>query len=150
MTRLRERQESNDSQVSPTDERGRSSTGGRLFRLGRALFGSVLAFMAVDNLRDLEARLQYAESKGAPKPDVTVPAASTGLLLGGVGVTVWRVPRLAGAAIATFYASVTPVMHDFWNSDDPDERQQELLHFLKNSALLGTGLVVMTYGRRRG
>lgn len=54
------------------------------------------------------------------------------------------------ASIATFFASVTPVMHDFWNSDDPDERQQELLHFPKNSALLGAGLVVVTYGRRRG
>lgn len=119
-----------------------------LFRLGRALFGGVLAFMAFDNITNLEERIGYAESKGAPYPEVSVPTASGGLLLGGIGVALWRLPSAAAAAVAWFFVSVTPVMHDFWAVDDPEQKQQQLLHFLKNTALLGAALTFVRLGRR--
>lgn len=119
-----------------------------LFRVSRAVFGGVLAFTAVDNLLNLEERVQYAESKGAPAPDVTVPAMSGGLLLGGLGVTLWRLPSAAAALVAWFFVSVTPIMHDFWNLDDPEEKQQQLIHFLKNTALFGAALAFLKFGRR--
>ena len=120
----------------------------RLFRLGRVLFGGVLAYMALDNIRNLDERIQYAESKGAPFPDRSVPAVSVSLLLGSIGVALWRLPSLAAAAVAWFFVSVTPVMHDFWNLDDPEQRQQQLLHFLKNTALLGAALAFIRIARR--
>ncbi|MGQ3413202.1 DoxX family membrane protein [Natrinema sp. LN54] len=116
------------------------------FRLGRVLFGAVLAFMAMDNLRNLEARIQYAESKNAPIPSLSVPATSGGLLFGGLGVALWRVPAASAAAVAGFFAGATPVMHDFWTVDDPELRQQEFFHFAKNSALLGAALVFVKLG----
>ena len=119
-----------------------------LFRVSRVLFGGILAFMAMDNLRNLDERVQYAESKGAPRPNLAVPSISAGLLLGGVGVTLWRLPSLAAAAVASFFASVTPVMHDFWNHEDPERQQEELIHFLKNTALLGATLAFLKLGRR--
>lgn len=119
-----------------------------LFDAGRALFGGILAFMAVDNLRNLEGRVEYAEAKDAPAADRTVPGVSAGLLAGGIGVALWRLPALSAAAIAGFFASVTPVMHDFWNAEDAEERQQELVHFLKNSALFGAGLAFLHLARR--
>lgn len=108
----------------------------------------MLAFLAIDNLRNAEGRIQYAESKGAPLPDITVPLTSAGLLLGSVGVALWRLPSLAAAAITGFFVSVTPVMHDFWNIDDPEQKQQELQQFLKNTALAGAALAIMRYARR--
>lgn len=119
----------------------------RLYRAGRRLFGGVLAYMAIDNLRNLEERIGYAEHKGAPRPNVTVPGISVSLLLGSVGVALWRLPTAAAAAIATFFASVTPVMHDFWSKDDPQERQSETIHFLKNLALLGASLAFVAVGQ---
>ncbi|QCS42547.1 DoxX family membrane protein [Natrinema versiforme] len=115
-------------------------------RLGRVLFGAVLAFMAMDNLRNLEARIQYAESKNAPIPSLSVPATSGGLLFGGLGVALWRVPAASAAAVAGFFAGATPVMHDFWTVDDPELRQQEFFHFAKNAALLGAALVFVKLG----
>lgn len=129
------------------DERPVAST--PLFRLGRALFGGILALTALDNLRDLDARIAYAESKGAPAPELSVPALSVGLLLGSVGVALWRLPSAAAALVAWFLASVTPVMHDFWNVEDPEERQQQLIQFLKNTALFGAALAFLRVGRRR-
>ncbi|GAB3677057.1 DoxX family protein [Halopiger thermotolerans] len=120
-----------------------------LFRLGRAIFGGILAFTAADNLRNLEERVQYADAKDAPAPERSVPAISTALLAGGLGVALWRRPAAGAAAIAGFLAGTTPVMHDFWNADDETEKQQELTHFLKNGALFGAALAFMTQGRRR-
>ena len=128
------------------DERSVAKT--PLFRLGRAIFGGILAFLALDNLRNLEGRIQYAESKGAPFPKLSVPTISTGLLLGSVGVALWRIPSASAAAVAWFFGAVTPVMHDFWNADDPEVRQQEFLHFVKNSALFGAALVFLKVGQR--
>lgn len=119
-----------------------------VFRLGRALFGGILAFNAVDNLRNLEGRIAYAEAKNTPKPDLSVPAISGGLLLGGLGVVFWRAPAAAAAAIASFLIGVTPVMHDFWNVDDPEQKQQEMINFLKNTALLGAALAFFKIGQR--
>lgn len=125
------------------DETGEKQTDSAAFRLARFLFGGVLALTAVDNFRDLEGSVAYAESKGAPKAEASVPAVSGALLFGGTGIALWKLPRLAAGAVATFLASITPVMHDFWAVDDEDEREQQQIHFLKNAAMLGGALAFL-------
>jgi putative oxidoreductase len=152
-SRLTSRSDSDDEPVQRTETvsepaDGRSVTDTPTFRLGRILFGGVLAFNAIDNLRNLEERIGYAEFKGAPEPDRTVPAASVGLLLGGLGVVLWKLPAAAALGIAGFLAGTTPVMHDFWNQDDPEDRQQEQIQFLKNTALFGAALAFARVARR--
>jgi putative oxidoreductase len=118
---------------------------GRLSTIGRALFGGVLAFNAIDNLRDIEGMAAYADAKGVPAADRLVPLSSAMLLFGGVATAFGRVPRLAGGAIAAFLVGVTPTMHDFWNQDD-DQREAEVIQFLKNTALLGGALFFLARG----
>ncbi len=130
----------------PADDESVTDT--HTFRLGRVLFGGVLAFNAIDNLRNLEERIGYAEFKGAPEPDRTVPAASVGLLLGGLGVVFWKLPAAAALGIAGFLAGTTPVMHDFWNQDDEESKQQEQIQFMKNTALFGAALAFARVARR--
>ena len=142
---FRNRDRSDDAQTS-TNKGTIIDT--NLFRIGRLLFGGVLAFMAVDNLRELDERIQYAEAKNAPLPEITVPAVSGGLLFGGIGVALWRIPSAAATAIIWFFVSVTPAMHDFWNVDDPEQKQQEIFHFLKNTAILGAALAFLKLARR--
>ncbi|MFC4449289.1 DoxX family protein [Halorussus aquaticus] len=121
-------------------------TGSTSFKLARLLFGGVLAFMAVDNFRNLEETVGYAESKGAPMAETTVPAITGSLLFGGLGIALWKLPRLAAGAVATFFVGITPVMHDFWTIDDEEQKQQQMIHFLKNLALLGGALAFLRVG----
>ncbi|THE63550.1 DoxX family protein [Salinadaptatus halalkaliphilus] len=142
-----------ESEAERADTTGRDGTDSAVtetpaFRLGRILFGGVLAFNALDNLRNLEGRIAYAEAKGAPEPEIAVPAISVSLLAGGIGVALWRLPASAAGAVASFLIGVTPMMHDFWNADDPEEKQNELIHFLKNTALLGAALALLKVGQR--
>ncbi|RDI71838.1 DoxX family protein [Halopelagius longus] len=121
--------------MSETD----SQTRGAPSRLGRLLFASGLATLALRNLTNLEGRIAYADAKGVPEADKLVPAAS-GLLFGGsIGIGLWKFPRLASASVATFLAGVTPVMHDFWAVDE-ESRGEELTSFLQNMTLLGAAI----------
>ncbi|SNZ12769.1 DoxX protein [Natronoarchaeum philippinense] len=108
-------------------------------RLGRLLFASGLAALALRNLTNLDGRIAYADAKGVPLPDKLVPASS-GLLLGGsIGIGLWKLPKLAAGSIAAFFVGVTPLMHDFWAVDE-DSRSEELTSFLQNLTLLGAAI----------
>lgn len=113
--------------------------------LARVLFGGVLALVATDNRRNLEGRIQYAETKDVPVPSPSVPGSNGGLPFGSVGIALWHAPAVA--AVSGFFVGVTPLMHDFWTVDDPDERQQQVIEFSKNTALLGAALAVLQLGR---
>ncbi|WP_071391204.1 DoxX family protein [Haloprofundus marisrubri] len=116
-----------------------------VFVLGRTIFGGLLAYMGVKNLQNLSGRIAYAEAKEIPNPKVLVPASSGALIAGGVGIALWKYPRLAAAGVATFLAGVTPTMHDFWNMEDED-RMNERNAFLKNAALFGAALALLGSG----
>jgi uncharacterized membrane protein YphA (DoxX/SURF4 family) len=128
-----------DGSSAATDTSGRDPPS----LLGRLLFGGVLAFMAVDNFRALEERIGYADAKGVPEADTLVPFTSGMLLVGSLGVTLWRLPRIATGAVAGFLAGVTPVMHDFWTVDDEGQRQTEQFQFFKNVAMLGAAVAFL-------
>ncbi|WP_126664872.1 DoxX family protein [Haloterrigena salifodinae] len=107
--------------------------------LGRLLFGSGLAALALRNLTNLDGRIAYAEAKDVPLADKLVPTSS-GLLLGGsLGIGLWKLPKLSTASIATFFIGVTPVMHDFWAVDE-ESYDEELTSFLQNLVLLGAAI----------
>ena len=136
-------QNAQESQTEETPPKTHSTT----FKLARVLFGGLLAFMAINNFRNLDEMIGYAESKGAPNPEITVPFISGSLLFGGLGIAAWKFPRLAAGAAASFLASVTPAMHDFWAIDDEEQKQQERIQFLKNAALFGGALAFLRIGQ---
>jgi uncharacterized membrane protein YphA (DoxX/SURF4 family) len=113
-----------------------------LSRLGRIALGFGLALQASEDFRDMEDTIDYAESAGVPMPDVLAPLASGTMVAAGLGIAVWRLPRLATSAAATFLTVVTATMHDFWNADE-DDRSGERLAFFGNLAMLGGVLVFL-------
>ncbi|PHQ38932.1 DoxX family protein [Halorubrum persicum] len=106
---------------------------------GRLLFGSGLAVLALRNFEDLDGRIAYADAKGVPFAEKSVPAASALLLGGGLGMATRKLPKLSAASVAAFFIGVTPVMHDFWAADD-EARGEELTSFLQNLTLLGAAI----------
>jgi uncharacterized membrane protein YphA (DoxX/SURF4 family) len=112
------------------------------FKLGRFLFGLAMALQASEDFRDMDDTIEYAESAGVPLPDLLAPTASGMMLVGGLGVAFWRLPRIATGAVTSFLAVVTLTMHDFWNAD-PDDRGGERLAFFGNLAMFGGALVFL-------
>ena len=110
--------------------------------IGRVLLGLGLALQASEDFRDMDDTVEYAESAGVPMPDVAAPFASGMMLVAGVGIALWRLPKLATGAAASFLAIVTLTMHDFWNAD-PDDRDGERLAFFGNLAMFGAVVVFL-------
>ena len=113
------------------------------FVAGRLLFGGYFLYSGINHFKNREMLAQYTGSKGVSMPDVAVTATGAALVLGGASLILGIQPKLGVAAIAGFLAGVTPIMHDFWRVEDPNQRMNEMVHFSKNVALLGAALALL-------
>src|SRR5215471_8709873 len=85
----------------------------------------------------------YAGSKGVLNPDVSVMLAGIPLVIGGASLLLGIKFKVGAAAIIGFLAGVSPVMHDFWHNQDFNERQTNMINFMKNAVLAGGALALM-------
>jgi putative oxidoreductase len=123
-------------------ERSDTVTKSTGFRVARLIYGGLLTYMGISGLRNIEAQAGYAEAKGVPMPEASVVASHWLLVVGGVGISLWKLPGLAASAAISFLIGVTPFTHDFWNQEG-QERQNEENHFLKNAAMLGAAFAFL-------
>jgi len=114
-----------------------------LFMLGRAIFGGFFLYNGINHLQHTDQMASYAAAKGVGSPDEAVQASGALLLAGGVGVLTGLKPKLGLAAIIGFLIPVSLQMHRFWDEQDPMARQNEMVHFMKNMALVGAALAMM-------
>jgi putative oxidoreductase len=114
-----------------------------LFMLGRAIFGGFFLYNGINHLQHTDQMAPYAAAKGVPSPDEAVQASGALLLAGGLGVLTGLKPKLGLAAIIGFLIPVSLQMHRFWDEQDPMARQNEMVHFMKNMALVGAALAMM-------
>ncbi|HEY4677454.1 MAG TPA: DoxX family protein [Candidatus Angelobacter sp.] len=113
------------------------------FLIGRLMFGGFFLYNGINHLKQRKQMGQYAESKNVPMAEAAVAATGVVLIAGGMSILLGVKPKLGTAAIAGFLAGVSPVMHNFWNMQDPQQRMNEMIHFSKNMALLGSALALM-------
>lgn len=109
---------------------------GVVFLFARLLFAVPLGIMALNHWRDMEQTINYADAMDVPEAEQVVPAAVGMLSFGSLGIALWRLPTLASGAVAAYLIGVTPQMHRFWEVDE-EEKQSEMINFLKNVTLLG-------------
>jgi putative oxidoreductase len=83
----------------------------------------------------------------APKaflgPDLAVRATGAVLIGGGTSILLGVKPKVGAAAIMGFLGSVSPVMHDFWKQEAPEQRMHDMINFTKNLALAGAAAALM-------
>lgn len=113
------------------------------FLIGRILFGGFFIYSGINHLRDREKMAPYTASKGVPAPELAVTLSAVPLIAGGASLLLGIKPKMGALAIAGFLAAVSPVMHDFWRSEDPEQRQNDMISFLKNVALAGGAVALM-------
>lgn len=113
------------------------------FLIGRLLFGGFFLYNGIHHFVDHKMLTDYTASKNVPMPNVAVAATGTALVLGGASILAGVKPRLGTLAVIGFLAGVSPVMHNFWRMEDPQERMNQMVNFSKNMALLGGALALM-------
>lgn len=113
------------------------------FLTGRILFGGFFLYNGINHLVKANSMAPYVESKGVPAPKAAVELSAIPLIAGGASLLLGVKPKLGALAILGFLAGVSPVMHDFWHHDDPEEKMNEIINFMKNMALAGGALALM-------
>jgi len=114
-----------------------------VFLVGRIIFGGFFLYSGLHHFQEKKQLAQYAAAKNVPMPDVAVTISGALLMLGGASVLLGVKPKVGTLAIMAFLAGVSPVMHDFWKSEDATRRQNDMVHFMKNIAMLGGAMALM-------
>jgi putative oxidoreductase len=114
------------------------------FVIGRMIFGGLFLTAGINHLRHRKEMKPYVESKGLPAPQLMVTLSAVPLLVGGTSLILGIKPKLGALAVLGFLAGVSPLMHDFWSSKNPQERQQSMADFMKNIGLAGAALALMS------
>jgi putative oxidoreductase len=110
--------------------------------IGRLVFGGYFLYSGIHHFLEKDKLTQYAGAKKVPAPDLAVTATGLALILGGTSILLNVKPQIGGMLIAAFLAGVSPAMHDFWRHQDPNQRMNDMTHFMKNIALLGAALAL--------
>lgn len=113
------------------------------FLIGRLVFGGFFLYNGINHLKERKSLAQYAQTKNVPLANAVVAGTGLVLIAGGTSILLGVKPKLGTAAIAGFLACVSPVMHDFWRINEPNQRMNEMINFSKNMALLGSALALM-------
>jgi putative oxidoreductase len=88
--------------------------------------------------------------QGAPLPELTVPLTGIAIAAAGVLIVIGLWVDLAALVIAAFLLSTAYFMHAFWKVADPQEKQMEQVHFMKDVALAGAALALFSLFQQFG
>ncbi|MGW3589101.1 DoxX family protein [Streptomyces fungicidicus] len=119
--------------------------------LGRPMLASMFVAGGLDAVRNPQNVAPLAESVVRPVTD-RVPALPDSTedcvrlngavqVVGGLLLATGRMSRPAALALAVSLIPTTLAAHRFWEEEDPAQRAQQRIHFLKNLSLLG-GLLI--------
>lgn len=115
-----------------------------VFLIGRIAVGVFFLFNAFNHFRSLEMLSGYAQSKGVPAPKMAVIFSGLLLLVGSLSIFFWQYLFYGMIALVLFLVPVSFMMHDFWKVDDTQAKMGEMTNFMKNMALLGFALIVLS------
>jgi putative oxidoreductase len=108
-----------------------------IYILGRAVFGGFFLYNGINHLLHPEGLEDYVAAKQVAYPHLAVKGSGAALTLAGLSLLLGIKPHLGALGVVGFLAAASPKMHDFWSQEDPAQRQNEMIHFSKNMALLG-------------
>ena len=100
-------------------------------------------YNGVHHLMERKNMATYTATKGVPLPELAVTATAVPLIAGGASLLLGLKPKWGALAVIGFLAGVSPIMHDFWRNEDPNERMNNIKSFMSNLALAGGALALM-------
>jgi putative oxidoreductase len=111
----------------------------------RVLLSLVFILAGFSKLAGLAGTTGYIASKGLPMPAVLAVASGLLEVLGGLALAVGFKARISAAALAVFTLLATLLFHNFWAMPAEQVMVNQLM-FMKNLAIIGGLLLVVTYG----
>lgn len=116
--------------------------------IGRVLLATIFVISGLGKLMQWDQTVAYMTAQGLPWAAGLLVIAAAAEILGGLSIATGTFARLGALGLVVYLVITTVVFHDFWNLAGA-ERQAQLIHFLKNLAILGGLLALVAHGAGR-
>jgi len=113
--------------------------------IGRICFAAIFIFAGASKIPNIAALVTQMTSEGIPYANYLVMAAIVVELGAGLMILFGWKTRFAALLIILFTIPVTYFYHDFWTFAGA-EAQGQMMHFLKNLAIVGGACFIMASG----
>lgn len=113
--------------------------------VGRILLALIFLMSGLNKFTGLAGTAGYIASKGLPLPQLLATGAAVVELVGGVLLIIGWKARWAALVLFIFTALAALLFHNFW-AVAPEQAQNQMIHFMKNLAIMGGLLYVVAYG----
>lgn len=119
---------------------------GLLALLGRIMIAAIFLMSAVGNkIPKFNDVAGYMAAEGVPQPKILLAGAIAFLILGALSLALGYKARLGAFLLLVFLGAATYYFHDFWKAP-AEQKQSEMIQFMKNLALMGTMVFIMATG----
>ena len=115
--------------------------------LGRVMLCTIFLMSAVGNkIPNFNSVVGYMEGAGVPAPQVMLAGAIVFLIVGSLSVILGYKARIGAGLLLVFLVLATYYFHAFWNISDAQEKQMQMIQFMKNLSMMGAMLMIMAGG----
>lgn len=113
----------------------------------RVMLSLVFLMSAIGNkIPNFNNVANYMGGEGVPAPQILLAGAIVFLIAGSLSVIAGYKARIGATLLLVFLLMATYYFHDFWTFEDAAERQQQMIQFMKNLALMGAMLFIVASG----
>lgn len=112
---------------------------------GRVLLALIFVIAGFEKIAGFAGTVGYIAGRGLPLPNLVAVVTIVVELGGGIMLVLgWRA-RWAALALFVFTALAALLFHNFW-AVPLDQSANQMIHFMKNVAIMGGLIYVMTHG----
>lgn len=105
--------------------------------IGRFLLAAIFLISAYGKVMNYDSTAAYMASKGLPMIPLLLGLSILIEFVGGLSLVFGYKTRALATLLILYLIPVTLIMHDFWMIENPLLREDNLIHFLKNLAIIG-------------
>jgi putative oxidoreductase len=116
---------------------------------GRVLLSLIFVLSGLDKIANWSGTAQYMASKGLVAVPFFLVMAILFELVGGLSVLTGFKARWGALVLVLFLIPVTAIFHNFWAFEGM-ERQMQMIHFMRNLAIMGGLLSIVARGAGLG
>jgi putative oxidoreductase len=116
--------------------------------LGRNLLAAMFFVSGFAKLTDTTGTAGHMSAMGIPNAETLAVIAGIAEIAGAISIASGFLARIGGIGLVLFMIPTTLIFHSFWMYEGP-ERLQQMVHFLKNTAMVGGLLLIVAHGAGR-
>jgi putative oxidoreductase len=113
--------------------------------IGRILMSAVFLISGFFKVAGYSQVVGYAAAKGLPLAGVAIACAAAVELLGGIAILIGFKTRIVPWVLFLYLVPATVIFHNFWALQGM-EQQDNMIHFMKNLAIMGGLLILAANG----